>query len=299
MKKARTDWSKQIYPKRWSMGIGPFHQPARFFCAGTIGLTFLLIGCFRLADSPFSESLAFEGRSMNHVFAQALTTQNLSSPHRLAVLADTHANYTYLQGVLSQLNNESLDFLIHLGDFTDIAANTEYDHFLQIMKSTRVPWFVVIGNHDAIGRGKALYKKALGPLNFTVETQEFHFVFFNNNTLEFYPNGIDWSWLDQELKRAQASGKEVVLSHHVNHDSKDYFTADEQARYDSIVTSVPPRLILNGHLHGFLTRRHNNGVTFVHQVARTERHQYSIITLDTAQTTIEECTQHFCTTNSY
>ncbi len=139
----------------------------------------LSVACCHPSSPPgFNRDFAFVSRGIDP-----------SAPHceetvRVSLASDTHAHYLYggggdlfqtsladyfsasairvpqtdlyapaLQTAYFEHMTKSESVLLHLGDVVDASCTDELDTFLQVIKSSSVPWFLAPGNHDGFHFG--------------------------------------------------------------------------------------------------------------------------------------------------
>lgn len=211
----------------------------------TISLS-TLVSCAPFRDSPYSDNLLRPERNLNQKAHERLADVEADGKIRIAFLTDSHQDYEKLDEAIYQINQtEDLDFVVHLGDFTNSAYNFEFDQFLDSYVTIKKPTFVAMGNHDLISSGASLYKKVFGQHNFYFESASKRFIVFNSNNLE-YPEGFDPNWL---LSTVSSSSKPVVIFSHVQlREPARFFGSDAQILGD-VIGNAKTQLILNGDNH--------------------------------------------------
>ncbi len=91
--------------------------------------------------------------------------------------------------------------MAHLGDFTNQGYNIEFDLFTKRMGDLSFPQVQVIGNHDTLAKGKALYRRIFGDYNRSFKYRGYKFILFNNCNLDFHASGgTDWDWLRRQVQ---------------------------------------------------------------------------------------------------
>jgi predicted phosphodiesterase len=247
-----------------------------------------------MRNSPFSEQTLGKFSNMNQSAINDLHNRD-QGVHDIIVnvLSDSHQNYDDLDEAISCINNSPADFLTHLGDFTNQGYNIEYDMFVSRMKNLNLPHIQIMGNHDTLAKGKALFNRIFGYYNQSFDYGGYRFIIFNNNKLDYYyHNGVDWNWLKQKVTSTTLP---IVLMNHINTENHDYFTAEDLQKYHAIVDGSNVRLVLHGHQHEFYTQEINGVLN--HQTARTEGALWSRVTLSANFITIENCTKNVCKFN--
>ena len=177
-------------------------------------------------------------------------------------------------------------FAVNLGDMTDLGLALEYEAFASHIENINKPLFSVIGNHDTIGNGKAIYQKLFGAYDYYIDLNGLRFIFFNNNSLDFYSEGINLDWLRQTV---QESVGPVLIFQHVNPLNSEYFNPEQQRKIQEILDPQKVLAVFHGHNHSFQTYE-VNGV-LIQQVARVEGGQYSEIQIANNSLNITNCSK--------
>lgn len=231
-----------------------------------------LPGCLNFIDSPFSDTLQHGERDLNDININRLGDMDADGKLRIAVFADSHENYKSLDRVIGEINNTpDVDFVANLGDVTNMAYNMEYDRFLDSYLNIRWPVFTVIGNHDSIGQGPSLFRKAFGPSNFYFESNDYRFIFWNSINIE-HEKDFDPAWLVQTV---QSSTKPVFIFSHVPFDDQERFHGTLRNELVSLVTGSHVAVSLNGHNHVYDFRTDSG--TVIVQCARTEGDRWLLL----------------------
>ena len=209
----------------------------------------VFVACAPFQDSIFSDTLLRKERHLNQKMIATLPDVDSDGVIRIAVLADSHQNYKPLDSTIDQVNSTAgIDFVANLGDFTNSAYNLEYDQFLKSYARIEFPRLTTIGNHDAIGAGPSLFKKAFGDINFWFESSSHRFVFFSTANLED-PESFDPNWL---LHVVNASAKPVIIFTHIALEDPERFSGEVAPIFTQVIQKA--QLILNGHNHVYLSR---------------------------------------------
>lgn len=236
-------------------------------------LSLLLIGCGRVQDSPFGTETFNKFRNQNQKAISEIHNDN--NILQFSLIADTHQNHADLESIFKYLNDSEDDFVIHLGDATDIGSNYEYDLFFDIMTLLKKPWLMAIGNHDAIVKGREIYEKHMGHYNQFFDHKGVRFVLFNNNSLEFRDVGLDYDWLFNIIN---SSPYPVLLFQHVDLKNPDYFTEYEKNKNEELLYLNNLKVIFNGHKHVLDTQILNGKL--LQQVGRVEGGSFVRVIID-------------------
>lgn len=206
----------------------------------------ILSSCAPFVDSPFSDALLRPERSLNTKNVDSVGAVDDDDIIRLAVFSDPHQNYKAIDRVVYEINqNGPFDFIAGLGDYTNQAYNLEYDQFIEAISRLKGTNIMAIGNHDAVGAGPELFRKAFGEPNFYFDRGNFRFIFFNSCNLET-PEDFNPQWLKDAVD--SAPGSVLIFSHVQLRDSERYF-GDDKAILNDVITNNKVKVIFNGHNH--------------------------------------------------
>lgn len=229
-----------------------------------LALFLVTSSCTPFVDSPFSDMLLRPERNINSASVNKLGDVEADNMIRIAVFSDSHQNYKALDKVTFAINDMAgVDFVAGLGDYTNSGYNLEYDQFIDGLEYLTPPKMMALGNHDAIGAGPQIFRKAFGNPNFYFESTNYRFVFFNSNNLED-PEGFDLDWLTDAINTAK---KVFIFSHVQLRDNERYFGTDA-TKLNAIITASNVQVIFNGHNHVYELSTDNN--TVMVQCGRTD-----------------------------
>lgn len=135
-------------------------------------------------------------------------TPEQSFPFTIAVMGDPQGTPKDLQRVVDAINRrDDVKFILALGDLTDYGLLHEYVWAGEALKRSRVPFFTVVGNHDAISHGKTIYREMFGAYDYTFTYAGLNFVMWNNNQYEF--GETDFTWLERNTDSRSVVGSHV------------------------------------------------------------------------------------------
>lgn len=254
-----------------------------YFATAFIVIIGSLVACAPFQDSPYSDQLLRSERDLNNSNMNRLGNIDSDGKIRIAVMADSHQNYKPLDQVIKSINQlQNIDFVAHLGDFSNSGYNIEYNQFLDAYSRIVFPSFMALGNHDAIGAGTTLFEKAFGPANFWFESQDRRFIFFNSCNWED-PNGFNPSWL---LQTVEASTKQVIIFTHVSLKDSERFLGSDAQIFSQVINHAKVQMVLNGHNHVYLLGSENNTVLL--QAPRVDGQQWLLIEIQGQQVNIQK-----------
>jgi Icc-related predicted phosphoesterase len=235
--------------------------------------------------SPYVIDFDEENRESNNKNIDRLVkTENSDSVITIAFTGDTHNFFDEFSGFVNSVNNlnksKPVDFVIHVGDFTDFGLPQQYKWGNSNLLKLSVPHVVAVGNHDLVGNGGDAYKQMFGNYNFSFIYSSVKFIFLNTNSLEFDYNGRvpNVDWLDLQLQAADNFDKAVVIFHVPP--TTDEF--DQNLKPDFLTTIAKYNNVLftvHGHLHHFeVYTPFADSIKYVN-VYSVEFKKYNVITI--------------------
>jgi 3',5'-cyclic-AMP phosphodiesterase len=216
-------------------------------------------GCF--SYSP--HELPSDERNVRRDNLARLESRSAASRLRFAVVGDVQRGYDDAAAAMDALNGiEDLAFVVQVGDFTDFGLLDEFELMSDVFSRLKVPWFVVIGNHDLLGEGGAIFDLLFGPRNHDFTYHRTRFVFLDTNSLEYgFGSGVpNLTWLDEHLVPGPDHDRVVVFSH-VWPWSED-FDPELREPYVARLGAAGVALSLHGHDHHYRTAE-QDGVRYV------------------------------------
>jgi 3',5'-cyclic AMP phosphodiesterase CpdA len=128
------------------------------------------------------------GRAIERILAQP------AGPLRFAVVGDTQRSFDEAEDAVASLNaRDDLRFVVQIGDFTNVGLLFEFQEMNEIFARLRVPYLVVIGNHDHFSNGEAIYREMFGAKDFAFTVGRVRLAFYCSNSVS---HGFDGSTPD-------------------------------------------------------------------------------------------------------
>lgn len=136
---------------------------------------------------------------------------------------------------------------------SDFGLTKEFLWQRDIMNGLKVPYVVLIGNHDCLGTGEEAYRKIFGPTNFAFIAGNVKFVCLNTNALEYdYSQPIpDFDFMEKEWTNRKEEFEKTVVSMHV-HPYSGVFNNNVAKVFQYYVTQYPGlQFCTAAHNHSF------------------------------------------------
>lgn len=158
-----------------------------------------------------------------------------------------------------------IDFVVMAGDITEYGVLKEMEWITRTLKSLKVPYVAVIGNHDLTSRGREVFLHMFGALDYSFVYGGVKFICHDTNGREYNFNGQvpDISWLKKELQPAAGVSNFVAISH-VPTNSPDF----DQKLIPSYTQTFAqtPGFLASLHAHNHLYEMYypdNSGIPYV------------------------------------
>lgn len=217
----------------------------------------ILAGCDRpFHYSPFESNISESVRGTTRKNLQRLAASDTSANgnFKVALISDSHYHYNDLRDALTHIDSrKDIAFIIVTGDFTENGLQKEFELFFDIMNHSRLPYLTVIGNHDYLSNGGAVYSQLYGDYNYSFTFSGVQFIAFDNIIWED-PKEPDFEWLSQVLTgNADHGGRQdvrhkIVLSHIPPFDGQMEQTRE---RFHEILVSNDVKVSIHGHKHEY------------------------------------------------
>lgn len=213
----------------------------------------LLLSCDKFESHPYDVDISGE----QHVNAKNITIienrcLNKDTLH-FAVISDTQSWMDETNDEVKSINSHAdVDFVIHCGDVSDYGITKEFMWQRDIFNKLKVPYVVIIGNHDCLGNGEDAFIHIFGKMNYSFIAGRVKFVCLNTNALEFdYSSSVpDFDFIKQEVVRDSADFDRTVFCMHArplceqfNNNAADAFENYYIRRYPDVLFCI------NGHDH--------------------------------------------------
>ncbi|MCC8088157.1 MAG: metallophosphoesterase [Rikenellaceae bacterium] len=151
---------------------------------------------------------------------------------RFIMMGDSQRWYDETVDFVDNVNRRGdIDFVIHGGDIADFGMTLEFKWMHDILSGLDIPYVAVVGNHDLLGNGLAVYTEMYGDLNFSFTAARTKFVCLNTNALEFdYGADVpDFTFIKSELEADRESYDRTIPVMHARPKSDQF--SDNVADY--------------------------------------------------------------------
>ena len=136
---------------------------------------------------------------------------------RFILMGDSQRCYDETEAFVNHVNTRNdIDFVIHGGDISDFGLTREFIWARDIMNKLNVPYVTLIGNHDVLGNGSAVFEEIFGADNFSFIAGKTKFICLNTNALEYdYSHPVpDFGFLNSEMGTRQDEYTQTVAVMH-------------------------------------------------------------------------------------
>lgn len=149
-------------------------------------LCLLIAGCDMIDYHPYDVHISGETDVNAHNIAQIEQNCQNKTTIRFVTMGDSQRWYDETDDFVSHLNKrDDIDFVIHGGDVSDFGVTDEFLWQRDIMNKLKIPYVVLLGNHDCLGTGEETYRAIFGDPNFSFIAGRVKFVCLNTNAIEF------------------------------------------------------------------------------------------------------------------
>lgn len=149
-------------------------------------LCLLMAGCDMIDYHPYDVHISGETDVNAHNIAQIEQNCQNKTTIRFVTMGDSQRWYDETDDFVSHLNKRNdIDFVIHGGDVSDFGVTNEFLWQRDIMNKLKIPYVVLLGNHDCLGTGEETYRVIFGDPNFSFIAGRVKFVCLNTNAIEF------------------------------------------------------------------------------------------------------------------
>lgn len=147
------------------------------------------------------------------------------------LVADSHNDNANLKNALTQAKDKNPEFIIGLGDYTEVGTVDELKKAKQEFDNLGLRYFLAVGDHDLWDcRNRSLppdcnFKEVFGPAYQSFIFNQFEFIILNNSDNYIGMGEEELEWLSKEIqsaKDAKLKGIYVFVQEPLYHPSSDH-----------------------------------------------------------------------------
>jgi 3',5'-cyclic AMP phosphodiesterase CpdA len=183
------------------------------------------------------------------------------------VFGDNRDGDEIFQDMLSKINRERGNaFGVNCGDAVFEASEKGYDHYLNIIKPFQLKIYQVPGNYDVMRGGSKYFLKYFGPLSYSFDYDNAHFVVLNNAFAQCF-DAAQFAWLKKDLAANQKAHIFVFMHRPVFDPSEIYegYVMSGREVVEELMAlfkKYKVGYVFAGHIHGF-SRTDREGVRYI------------------------------------
>lgn len=223
---------------------------ARIIVAGLLAAATACRVEYHPYDTRISGGRHVNARNIAHIEQATAGHRQL----RVAVISDTQRWYDETRRAVDAINAlPDIDFVIHAGDLSDFGMRAEFERQRDILDGLRVPYVVLLGNHDCLGTGYAVFNEIFGPENFAFTAGSARFICLNTNALEFdHTHTVpDFGFLGAQMESFPAEAAQSVVAMHVQPYSEQFDNGVAQIFHAHVRALPGIRCCIHGHGHNY------------------------------------------------
>lgn len=137
---------------------------------------------------------------------------------RFVLMSDSQRCYDETVDFVNNVNmRDNIDFVLHGGDLSDFGLTDEFLWQRDILNRLKVPYTVLIGNHDCLGTGEETFQIVFGKPNYAFIAGRVKFVCLNTNAIEYdYSRPIpDFNFIENELTNRNDEFDRTIVAMHI------------------------------------------------------------------------------------
>jgi 3',5'-cyclic-AMP phosphodiesterase len=237
-----------------------FNNFLRIRLSSLIGFLVMLIAC----SDPFSASpyevnvrSEFKNTTQTNLNKIQLMDSVEDRSFKLALISDSHYHFSSLADAVADINMKGdFSFIVVVGDITENGLLKEFELFHAIMAKSSIPYVTVIGNHDYLSDGSAIYKQMFGANNYLFTFRGVKFIVWDNVIWESEQEA-DYLWLEQAFETSSDEENGKVFNHviplsHIPPSDQQF--EHHKDRFHALLKQHNIGLSVHGHRHQFTVK---------------------------------------------
>ena len=201
---------------------------------------------------------------------------------RFAMISDTQRRYDETKDFVNSLNKRNdIDFVIHGGDISDFGVTNEFMLQRDILNKLKIPYVVLLGNHDCLATGEYVYREIFGYENFSFIAGNIKFICLNTNAIECdcsipIPN---LEFIDSQLHSKTPNHEKTIFAMHAPPYSEQFNNNVADIFQSYIKRFHELQFCIYAHVHYiYATEIFNDGVMY-YSSASIEQRNYLLFTI--------------------
>lgn len=220
-----------------------------------------------IVNGSFNETLAKGNNNVTfsidvppRLVADAVLTPIVGMNYTFAVVGDSRGNPGQLYDILMDAGSRDPLFIIHLGDLVNDGAENEYKEVADLLASSDIPVYTVVGNHDIRGGGRQIYSRNFGMYYYSFDLGTSHFILLDNSMGHLGREQMEW--LEDDLRNNNASN--VMLFMHMPvfdpRTLNDHaMTKDDEVRtLIKLIDDFDVDVVFSAHIHSYFDVTQND-----------------------------------------
>lgn len=202
---------------------------------------------------------------------------------RFAVVSDSHQWLDDLKKAVRDINSraDSIDFVVHCGDVSDFGATQEFQWTRDEMQKLKMPFVVLLGNHDCLGTGNQTYEEVFGNPDFSFIAGRVKFLCLNTNAIEYdYSRPVpNFDFMEEQRKADSLNFDRTMIFMHAAPYSEQF--NNNVAKVFNYYTHQMPGLMCCVYGHGHHTNEsdlYGDG-TMYYETSSVHFNEYYIFTI--------------------
>jgi len=200
---------------------------------------------------------------------------------RFAVISDTQRWYDETADAVAAINaRDDIDFVINAGDITDWGLRAEFERQRDLFEQLKVPYVVLLGNHDCLVTGPLVYRKIFGEPDFAFTAGSVRFICLNTNALEFDYEGVpNFGFVEAERSAYPASCDRTIAVMHASPVSEQLNGIPAKLLHERLCSFPALQVCIHGHGHGYeVCDLFDDGILYIQNDA-IEKRNYLVYTV--------------------
>jgi len=216
-----------------------------------ISIICFLVNCNTVFEySPYQVKGDGKLRNQDAIASLVPSSEQYFIPFRIALISDSHTHYDKFEDQINALNQiDSVSFIVHLGDITLSGIYREFLWYTNLIAKLKKPVITVIGNHDVLSNGEAMYRELFGDCRFSFVFNNCQIVVWDDIIWERNNKALDFQWLVNTISDSNSYTYRLVFAHIPPWDGQ--FSIENRYLYNQIMTKNGVAMSIHGHLHDF------------------------------------------------